>query len=127
MSNQATPNLPSRDFEATSRFYARLGFCESWRDAAWMILNRGTLTLEFFPYPDLDPKTSSFGACLRLDDLDAFYTICQQAGLPVTTTGHPRLEPPRLEPSGLRIAALLDPDGSLLRLIQNETYSKSQE
>jgi len=26
MADQATPNLPSRDFETTSRFYARLGF-----------------------------------------------------------------------------------------------------
>jgi predicted lactoylglutathione lyase len=33
--------LPSRDFEATARFYEKLGFVESWRDAGWMILERG--------------------------------------------------------------------------------------
>jgi hypothetical protein len=48
MADNATPNLPSRDFEVTSRFYAGLGFVEGWRDAGWMILKRGDLTLEFF-------------------------------------------------------------------------------
>jgi hypothetical protein len=47
MSDAATPNLPSRDFEETSRFYTALGFSESWRDEGWMILKRGDLTLEF--------------------------------------------------------------------------------
>ena len=70
--DRATPNLPARDFETTSLFYASLGFIEGWRDDGWMILRRGDLTLEFFPYPDLDPLTSSFSCCLRLDDLDAF-------------------------------------------------------
>jgi len=38
MPDHATPNLPSRDFETTSRFYGALGFTETWRDAGWMIL-----------------------------------------------------------------------------------------
>lgn len=119
MPDQATPNLPARDFEATSRFYRALGFLETWRDQGWMILKRGDLMLEFFPYPDLDPKTSSFGTCLRLDHLDDFYALCEQSGVPITHAGHPRLHPPRLEPWGGRVAFLLDPDGTLLRLIQN--------
>ncbi len=119
MADHATPNLPARDFEATSRFYQALGFVQGWRDAGWMILKRGALTLEFFPYPDLDPAQSSFGCCLRLDDLDGFYAICKAAGVPETRTGAPRLHPPRRESSGLRIAALIDPDGTLVRLVQN--------
>lgn len=119
MTDHATPNLPSRDFEATSRFYAALGFEESWRESGWMILERGSLTLEFFLYPDLDPFTSSFGSCLRLDDLDEFHSVCRAAGIPDTMTGHPRLHPPKQENWGGRVGALLDPDGSLLRLIQN--------
>lgn len=121
MTDHATPNLPSRDFEASSRFYGRLGFEETWRDASWMILKRGGLTLEFFSYPDLDPASSSFSCCLRLDDVDGFYTICKAAGLPEITTGFPRLHPPRLEPGGLRMGAMLDTDGTLVRLIQNGT------
>jgi catechol 2,3-dioxygenase-like lactoylglutathione lyase family enzyme len=119
MTDHATPNLPSRDFERTWQFYRGLGFAEDWRDTGWMILTRGGLTLEFFPYPGLDPATSSFGTCLRLDDLDGFYAVCKAAGLPERPWGAPRLHPPALDPSGLRIGALIDPDGSLLRLIQN--------
>ena len=117
--DHATPNLPARDFEATSRFYGALGFAEGWRDAGWMILKRGDLTLEFFPYPDLDPLSSSFGCCLRLADLDEFYAVCVVAGLPEQCWGQPRLHPPKIEDSGKRIGALIDPDGTLLRLIQD--------
>ena len=120
MSDHATPNLPSRNFEATSNFYAALGFVEGWRDAGWLILKRGGLTLEFFPDSDLDPLSSSFGCCFRLDDLDAFYGVCKSMGLPETQRGQPRLQAPKVELSGLRIAYLVDPDGTLVRLIQNE-------
>jgi len=46
-----------------------------------MIPERGELMLEFFPHPNLDPATSWFSCCLRLDDLDAFYAICAASGL----------------------------------------------
>ncbi|HQW74565.1 MAG TPA: hypothetical protein PLN51_13265, partial [Ornithinibacter sp.] len=49
--DRATPNLASRDFAATSAFYARLGFVEQYRDQGWMILARGPVVLEFFPFP----------------------------------------------------------------------------
>ena len=118
MADRATPNLPSRDFAATSKFYAALGFVETWRDAGWMILERGGLILEFFPHPDLDPATSGFSCCLRLDDVDAFYAVCLATGLPETHRGWPRLHPPKVEPWGGRVGALIDPDCTLLRLIQ---------
>ena len=117
--DRATPNLPSRDFDTTSRFFTALGFTESWRDSGWMILRRGEVQLEFFSFADLDPATSSFGSCLRMDDLDAFYSVCQAAGVPERTTGWPRLRPPKLEPWGGRVGALIDPDCTLFRLIQN--------
>lgn len=119
MTDHATPNLPSRDFETTSRFYARFGFDQGWRDDGWMILKRGDLTLEFFPQPDLDPKTSASSCCLRLDDLDAFYAICTATGIPETCWGQPRLQAPKVEDWGGRIGALIDPDGNMVRLIQN--------
>ena len=118
LTDRATPNLPSRDFTATAQFYAALGFCESWRDANWMILTRGTLVLEFFPSPDLDPEASAFGSCLRLDDVEAFYSVLLAAGIPETDIGYPRLHRPKREPWGGLVGALIDPDGSLLRLIQ---------
>lgn len=115
----ATPNLPSRDFSATEAFYGALGFETGFRDMGWMIMTRGGLQIEFFPFPDLDPATSSHGCCLRVDDLDGLHAACLAAGVPQQPHGWPRVSPPRREASGLTIAYLVDPDCSLVRLIQN--------
>lgn len=40
MTNLATPNLPSRNFSKTARFYEQLGFTTAYRDEGWMILER---------------------------------------------------------------------------------------
>ena len=119
MSDRAVPNLPSRNFDITEQFYAALGFVRGWRDDGWMILDRGELKLEFFPYPDLDPAASWFSCCLRLDDLAAFHAPCRAAWIAETCRGWPRINPPKREMSGLDIAYLVDPDGSLVRLLQN--------
>lgn len=119
MADHATPNLPARDFDATVAFYTALDFEEAYRDPGWMILTRGGLTLEFFPHPELDPATSGFSCCLRLDNVDAFFTRCQAAGLPESTRGWPRIHQPRVEESGMRIGALIDLDCNLLRLVEN--------
>ncbi len=119
MVNYATPNLPSRNYDATEAFYRSIGFVASWRDAGWMIMQSDGLQLEFFRYPDLDPAESSFSCCLRLDNLHAFYTICLAAKIPEAKTGWPRLHPPTKVHSGLEIAYLVDLDGSLIRLVQN--------
>ncbi len=120
MSDHSTPNLPSRDFEATARFYARLGFEESYRDDGWMILERGGMILEFFPYPDLDPVSSAFSCCLRLEDVGSFFDSLVAAGIPVSTQGWPRAHQPKLEPWGGLVGALIDIDGTLLRLVQEK-------
>ncbi len=119
MVDRATPNLPSRDLEATVAFYAAIGFVATYTDPGWLILERGGLVLEFFPDPGMDPATTSSGCCLRVDDVDALYDVCLGAGLPVTHLGRPRLHPPRIEESGMRIGYLVDADGNLLRLVQN--------
>ncbi|MFM7348969.1 MAG: bleomycin resistance protein [Erythrobacter sp.] len=119
MADHATPNLPARDFAATAAFYAKLGFEEDFRSDGWMILSRGDVTLEFFPYPDLDPFQSAFSCCLRLDDLSAMMALVEASGVPDARRGIPRYHPARREESGLTIAYLIDPDGSLIRLIQN--------
>ena len=119
MTDRAVPNLPSRNFDVTEAFYAALGFATEFRADGWMIMARGSLALEFFPYPDLDPASSSFSACLRMDDMRAFYDQCVAVSIPVQNTGWPRLHPPKREASGLTIAYLTDPDCTLLRLVQN--------
>ena len=119
MTDRATANLPSRDFAATAAFYGALGFSERYRGTGWMILDRGTVTLEFFPHPSLRPDSSWFSACLRLDDVDAFMEACRAAGVPEAATGFPRIHAPERR-DGLYMGALVDPDGSLLRVIAND-------
>ena len=119
MADHATPNLPAIDFEETSLFYQKLGFEEGWRDDGWMIMRRGGLVLEFFPHPELRAPESWFSCCLRLDDLDAFHAIARNAGVPDQSCGWPRIGEAEVEASGIRIAYLVDPNGSLIRLIQN--------
>jgi hypothetical protein len=119
VANHATPNLPSRAFLATERFYSKLGFGASYRSGHWLILRREGIQLEFFPWPDLDPAQNNHSCCIRLDDLDAMVTQCRKAGIADAREGIPRLVSPQKDISGLTIAYLVDPDGNLLRLVQN--------
>jgi catechol 2,3-dioxygenase-like lactoylglutathione lyase family enzyme len=110
-----TANLPARSFEDTAAFYGALGFEVAFRDADWMILRRGDLEIEFFPHPELDPAASWFSARVRVDDVDRLFAEWCRVGL--AATGIPRLTPPVNEDNGLRMFALVDPNGSLLRCI----------
>lgn len=116
MTDRITANLPARDFSETADFYARLGFQVDFRDEGWMMMSRGPLEVEFFPYPDLDPFASSFSACVRVDALDRLYTEWSALGLP--SLGIPRLQgPPWTIADDLRMFAVIDPNGSLLRCL----------
>ncbi|HEX7000910.1 MAG TPA: bleomycin resistance protein [Trueperaceae bacterium] len=115
--DRVTANLPSRDFDATEDFYRQLGFDTLFKDDGWMILRRGALELEFFPYP-VEPRRSAFSACIRVDDLDALFEAFAVEGLPRDHTSIPRISAPAVQ-HGLRMFALVDPEGSLLRCIQN--------
>lgn len=119
MTDRAVPTLPSRDLDATAAFYEALGFVESYRDAGWLIVNRGDLSLEFFPHRELDPSTSDHQANLRVDDLDALHAEFARAGIPLSVTGIPRLTPIEPQDWGARAAFLIDLDGTMLRLIEN--------
>lgn len=114
--DHATPNLPSRDFGATKKFYSTIGFDVDFENEQWMILRCNSIVLEFFPYPELVPTESSFSCCLRLLDVDAFVTQCRAAGIPERKVGFPRIHAPAIE-GNLRIGYLLDTDGTLLRLV----------
>jgi hypothetical protein len=119
MADRVTANLPARDMAATAAFYARLRFQERFRDEGWMILARGPLVLEFFPHPDCDPKSSWFSACIRVDDPDALLAEWQGAGLPSDQSAIPRLTGFFKPGSAPRMFALVDENGSLLRVIDN--------
>jgi catechol 2,3-dioxygenase-like lactoylglutathione lyase family enzyme len=118
MADRSIPNLPSRDLAATSEFYGRLGFREHYRDDGWMILRRGDLQLEFFPHPGLSASDNWFSCGLRVKDLESLHEAFRDAGVPTKRRGRPNLQGITEQPWG-RIATLLDPDGNLLRLIED--------
>ena len=108
--------------DETAAFYEALGFTVGFKDDGWMIVNRGKLELEFFPHEEVDPKTSCFSACFRVDDLDALYADFEKVGLPTNCWSTPRIiGPPKTEPFGLRMFALIDLNGSLIRCIGNRS------
>jgi catechol 2,3-dioxygenase-like lactoylglutathione lyase family enzyme len=121
MADRINANLPSRDFSTTAEFYGQLGFSVGFRDEGWMILNRGPLELEFFPHPDLDPAESWFSACIRVEDLDALRRVCEAAGVRQSHLGFPRLQDVPDSPDVPHMFALVDPDGSLLRCIDERS------
>ena len=119
MADRITANLPSRDFTATVAFYGALGFSVAFRNDGWLILDRGPLELEFFSHPDLDKWTSSFSACVRVDDMAGLLADWQAVGLPTDHMAIPRLTGV-FKPAGApRMFAVVDEDGSLLRIIDN--------
>ncbi|WP_370336116.1 bleomycin resistance protein [Parvularcula marina] len=120
MASRVTANLPSADFDRTEEFYGKLGFTRGYRDEGWMILANGPYEIEFFPM-NIDPASSWFSACLRTDDLDGLYETFSAAGLPQDDKAIPRIGEPVAEPHGIRLFYMLDPDGSLIRVI-DEAY-----
>lgn len=120
MTDYATPNLPSRNFEATQRFYGSFGFTPTYVDDGWLIMTRGGITLEFFLHVDLDPLTNWFSCCLRVDDTDAIFDAFIAAGIGQDTKSHPCIYLPKMQPFGLKMGAMIDIDGTLLRVIENE-------
>ncbi|MCZ2496115.1 bleomycin resistance protein [Xylophilus sp. Kf1] len=118
MTDITTPNLPARNFEATAAFYKKLGFEETWKDGGWMILKKDQMLLEFFLHPGLDPATSWFSCCFRLDDVESFFQLALRAGIPEAAEGWPRLHRPTSESWGGKVGALVDIDGTLIRMVQ---------
>lgn len=114
----AIPQLPSRSLPRTLAFYRRLGFegeiVGPARDYA--IVERGTLELHFFLHEALVPDRSAFSCYLRVHDVDAVYDALHQARLP--ERGIPRMEPVADKPWGMREFAVVDEDGTLLRIGQ---------
>jgi len=113
-----TANLPARDFDETEAFYQRLGFDTVYRGPEWMILAYEGMWVEFFPHPDLIPEESWFSAGMRLVEIDPLHSKWDGLGLP--EAGIPRLTPPFTLESAPRMFALVDPNGSLWRVMKKD-------
>lgn len=119
MPNRITANLPSHSFDATIEFYGRLGFTLEFLSDDWMILTAGELEVEFFSHPQLEPRESCFSACVRVDELEPVFVGWQRAGLSDSPLAIPRLTGIVKLPDVPRMFAMVDADGSLLRVLEN--------
>ena len=112
----AIPQLPSRSIERTLAFYHKLGFEGEIVSPAgdYAIACRGSLEIHFFLHRSLVPEESSFGCYFRVVDVDAVFESFSAAGLP--HRGIPRISGPENKPWGMREFAVIDEDGSLIRV-----------
>jgi catechol 2,3-dioxygenase-like lactoylglutathione lyase family enzyme len=121
----AIPILPACDLKATRAFYERLGFLTAgwWPKefGGYAILTKGDLTMHFFAYADLSPLESYAQCYWRVKDVDALHAECSEVGLP--RVGTPRLEAVEDKPWGMREFAIVDPNGTLIRVGQQRTLS----
>lgn len=112
--DRAIPILPSRSLDRTLAFYARLGFTGEIAGDGYAIVERGDVELHFFRHEALVPAASDFMCYVRVADVDAWHAAFAPAGLP--GAGIPRLTPPEETPWGMREFALVDEDGTLVRV-----------
>ena len=84
MAESAVPILPSRDLDETLEFYSRLGFelqgapIEKYR---YLIIGRGSIELQFWDAPTVDPLATDASCYIRVDDADALHHEWQEAGI----------------------------------------------
>ena len=115
----AVPILPSRDLEETLGFYSRLGFelrgapIETYR---YLIIARGSIELDFWDAPDVDPLTTDASCYIRVGDADVLHREWQAAGIESDPATGSRLMPPVNTDYGMREFALVDKSGNLVRV-----------
>lgn len=116
--NIAIPQLPARSMAGTLDFFRRLGFhCEIVSPTNdYAIAELGSLEVHFFLHESLVPTESAFGCYFRVHNVDALYAQFSQLGLP--RFGIPRLTILENKPWGMREFAIIDENGSLIRVGQ---------
>lgn len=104
--------------ERTINFYRRLGFEGEIVSPAndYAIADRGSLEIHFFLHESLAPHESAFGCYFRVNHVDALYAEFSAVGLP--SAGIPRITSLEDKPWGMREFAIIDEDGSLIRVGQ---------
>ncbi len=121
MLEQICPIMPSRDFDVTEAFYARLGF-QTWykEHGQYLLMNRDKVEVHFFHHPSHDPARCDHGAYLRPSDVDEISKEIEGLNLH-SANAFPRFTPAEDKPWGMREATLFDPDGNLIRIGQEIT------
>ncbi|MFM6128454.1 MAG: bleomycin resistance protein [Sphaerospermopsis kisseleviana] len=114
----AIPQLPARSMERAAAFYRRLGFDFEVvsPNGDYAIAELGSLEVHFFLHQGLVPENSSFGCYFRVGDVAQLYAAFSRANLP--GAGIPRITALENKPWGMCEFAIIDEDGSLVRIGQ---------
>ncbi|MCB9871195.1 MAG: glyoxalase [Planctomycetes bacterium] len=110
------PFLPTKDFDASKRFYEALGFALELdaQDVAILRLGSSSFLLQRHYQKDW---AENFMMQLMVDDLDAWWQRICSLDLPAQF-GVANPKAPAVQPWGLRIAYLLDPTGVLWHIAE---------
>lgn len=117
----ARPFLPAKDFDLSKRFYEALGF-EILLDAEVAIFGVGASSFILQRYYQRE-WAENFMMQLMVDNLDDWWTHIQTLDLP-TKFDVPSPKPPKTQPSGLRIAYVVDPSGVLWHVAERRPGTK---
>lgn len=103
--------VPARDFELSRRFYADLGFTETWADEGACELCRDgfAFILQDFHVPE---HSANFMMALHVADADLWWQHIEESGLQ-SKYGLFMARPPTLQPWSRRVLFLSDPSGVL--------------
>ncbi|HEY1709776.1 MAG TPA: VOC family protein [Rhizomicrobium sp.] len=109
----ARPFLPSENFETSRAFYEALGFRKLLdSDVAIFAIGQTAFILQRYFH-----EGSQHMMQLMVDDLDGWWAHIMTLDLP-GRFGVTMLEPPEMQPWGLRVAYLADPAGVLWHIAQ---------
>jgi catechol 2,3-dioxygenase-like lactoylglutathione lyase family enzyme len=111
MADVAVPTLPMRDVRETRAFYEALGFIcahENPPPDSFLSMVRDGAMLQFFPV-HVDPHASTHTFQIFVDDLDKTYAAFKAAGVG-------NVLPIERKPWGVTEFALVDPNGTLMRI-----------
>lgn len=116
MLNSICPIFPSTNFDRTSAFYEQLGFrvASIYEAEGYLIISRDEVELHFFRAESNNPKESQHGAFVRVEDARKLSDEFERLSLP--NEGIPRFGRAEDKPWGVCELAIIDPDGTLLRV-----------
>jgi catechol 2,3-dioxygenase-like lactoylglutathione lyase family enzyme len=113
MTDIAIPTLPMRDVRETRAFYEALGFIcvhENPPPDSFLSMVRDGAMLQFFP-AHVDPRASTHTFQIFVQDLQPIYAAFKSAGVA-------NVLPIEKKPWGVEEFALVDPNGTLMRIAQ---------
>jgi catechol 2,3-dioxygenase-like lactoylglutathione lyase family enzyme len=120
-SDVTIPTFPARNLDETIEFYSPFGFKVVYRHPdpeGYVILRFGTFEIHFFLWPGLKPEDNYAGCYMRVSDVDAVYRAFSSARLPAR--GIPCMGGIEKKFYRMREFRLLDPNGNLLRIGEEE-------